>query len=189
MSQIEYIKLKQKSSNCDPLELVNAIGFEGALYLACDMLNNEEWDESLQEYAARVLENLRKKYPEKWNSSWRYDALLGYAYHILLKYDERYVAYKRAFDNIQPLPPPQLLVAMARCCIAPGKPPITEEEAILLVKEAIKTTPYIEGVELLRGLYKSVGNIKEQKHWENILENIKKNGVHLPPLDQIPKNE
>lgn len=85
-------------------------------------------------------------------------------------------------------PPPQLLIAMARCYIAPGKPPITEEEAIDLVKQAIKTTQYIEGIELLRGLYKSIGNIKEQKYWENILEGIKERGVHLPTLDQIPKS-
>ena len=74
---------------------------------------------------------------------------------------------------------------MARCCIAPGKPPITEEEAILMVKEAIKTTPYVEGVELLIGLYKSTGNMKEQKHWKTVLENIKENGHHLPLLDNI----
>lgn len=123
-------------------------------------------------------------YPKEWNANWKYDALLGYAYHIILKYDERYAAYKRAFDKIEP-PPPELLVAMARCCIAPGKPPITEEEAISLVKQAIATAPYVEAVELLRGLYKSIGNIKEQRYWEKVLENIKEASPHLPPLDQI----
>lgn len=152
--------------------------------MARHMLINEEWDESLQAYAADLLEEIRKKYPEKWNANWKYDALLGYAYHIILKYDERYIAYKRAFDKVYPHPP-QLLIAMAECCWAPGKPPITEDEAISLVKLAIKNTPYVEGIELLRGLYKSLGNIKEQMYWENILENIKENGPHLPPLDQI----
>ena len=85
--------------------------------------------------------------------------MLGYTYHILLKYDERYKAYKRAFDRASP-PPPELLVAIARCCIAPGKPQITEEEAILLIKQAIKTTPYVEGIQLLISLYESMRNIK-----------------------------
>ncbi|WP_428418496.1 hypothetical protein [Parachlamydia sp.] len=83
------------------------------------------------------------------------------------------------FKKVQ-IPPPQLLVVMARCCIAPGKPPITEKEAISLVKQAIAIVPYIEAVELLRGLYKSTGNVKEQLYWEKILENIKENGTHLP---------
>ena len=183
MNQMNYTQLKEKS-NRNPSVLLNTLGFDEALQMACTMLNNKEWDESLQEYATSLLEELRKKYPEKWNSSWRYDAFLGYAYHIILKYDERYSAYKRAFDKIHPAPP-ELLVAMARCCVAPGKPPLTEEEAILLVKEAVKTIPYIEAVELIKGLYKSTGNIKEQRYWENILENLYENGIHLPPLDQF----
>lgn len=186
MRQKRYLELKQASNQHTPSNLANSLGFEKALFLACDMLNNEEWDESLQVYAANLLEELRAKYTEKWNSNWRYDALLGYAYDIVLNYDERYLAYKRAYDKVNPKPP-QLLVAMAHCCWAPGMPPITEEEAILLVKEAIKTIPYIEGVELLRGLYKSIGNIKEQKRWEKVLESIQKDGVHLPSLCEIPK--
>lgn len=184
MSKAEYLKLKEISYNYDPSELANRLEFGESLVMACDMLNNEEWDESLQEYATNLLERIRARYSEKWDTSWKYDALLGYAYHIILKYDERYIAYKRAFDKISP-PPPQLLVALARCCIAPGKPPITEEDAILFVKQAIATTPYIEAIELLKGLYKSIGNIEEQRHWENVLENIGENGPHLPLFDGI----
>lgn len=184
MNKAIYTKLKQKSCSYNPSDLADRLGFDEALHLACDMLNNEEWDESLQEYATNFLEELRKKYPEEWNVNWKYDALLGYAYHIILKYDERYAAYKRALNKIQP-PPPQLLVAVARCCIAPGKPPITEEEAIVLVKQAIETVPYIEAIELLRGLYKSTGNVKEQLYWEKVLENIRDSGIHLPSLCQI----
>ncbi len=184
MSKLNYTELKQKSIDYCPLDLINRLGFEKAVTIARYMLVNEEWDGSLQEYAINILEELRQKYPEEWDTNWKYDALLGYAYHIILKYDERYAAYKRAFNKIHP-PPPQLLVAMARCSITPGSPPITEEEAISFVQQAIRNTPYIEAIELLRGLYKSTGNIKEQQHWEKILENIKETGPHLPPLDQF----
>lgn len=184
MSQKKYLELKKQADKFTVSALVNSLGFEKTLINACLMLNNDEWDESLQEYATALLEELRKKHPEKWNSSWRYDALLGYAYHIILKYDERYAAYKRAFEKIHPTPP-QLLIAMARCAIAPGEPPITEREAISLVKQAMQDTLYIEGAELLRGLYKSLGNIEEQRYWENVLKNIKETGHHLPSLDQI----
>lgn len=184
MNSLSYMKLKQKSENYSPSDLVIELGFGEALKLAHSMLINDTWDESLQEYATSLLEEIRRKYPEKWNSNWRYDAFLGYAYDIILKYDERYAFYKSAFDKVYPHPP-ELLVALAGCCWAPGKPPISEEEAISLVKQAIQSTPYVEGVELLKGLYKSTGNVQELQYWEKVLENIKDTGPHLPSLDQI----
>lgn len=184
MNPLTYEELKQTSISHTPSNLLNEIKFEKTLEIARRMLINEEWDETLQEYSINLLEELKKKYCEKWNSNWKYDAFLGYAYDIVLNYDERYASYKRAFEKVSP-PPPELLVAIAGCCWAPGKPPITEEDSISLVKQAIKTTPYIEGVELLIGLYKSAGKVKEQQYWEKTLEKIKNNGPHLPSLDQI----
>lgn len=151
MNLFSYTELKRKSDDNEPSSL-DVLGFEETLVIARQMLNNEEWDEDLQGYAVNLLEELQHKYSEKWNSNWKYDAFLGYAYDIILKYDERYEAYKRAFDKVHP-PPPQLLVALAGCCWAPGHPPMTEEEAILLVKQVIANEMYIEAVELLRGLY------------------------------------
>lgn len=176
--------LKHYSTGVIPSNLVSVLGFDKTLHVASDMLNNEEWDDSLHEYAISLLEEVKQQFPQKWDSSWKYDALLGVGYHIILKYDERFAAYKRAMNKVQPAPP-ELLVALARCCFAPGKPPITEEEAISFIKEAIKTTPYIEGIELLRGIYKSLGNAKELTHWEKILENLKGNGPHLKRIEDI----
>ncbi|NGX42072.1 MAG: hypothetical protein K940chlam7_00348 [Chlamydiae bacterium] len=179
-----YKSLKKKSEEYTPSELASLVGFDEGLRISRGMLNNDEWDETLQEYAANLLEELRKKYPIQWNSSWKFDAFLGYAYHIILKYDERYAAYKRAVEKITP-PPPQLLIAMARCCWAPGVPPITEEEAISLVKQALSKTIYYEGASLLRGLYKATGNAKEQAHWEVVLKNMEGKEVCLPSLDEV----
>lgn len=184
MNLLRYKELKHKSESYTPSDLAYELGFERSLNIARDMLINEEWDESLQEYAVHLLEEIRKKVPEKWNSSWRYDAFLGYAYDIVSEYDKRYDSYKRALDKVNPQPP-QLLVALAGCCWAPGKTVISEEEAILLVKQAITSVKYIEAVELLKGLYKSMGNIREQLYWEKVLEDIKDKGQHLPSLDQI----
>lgn len=188
MHDSSYRSLKQTSYEYTPCELVNLLGFEEGLRTACSMLNNDEWNEDLQVYAANLLEELKKKFAETWNSTWRYDALLGHAYDIILKYDERYAAYKEALEKVHP-PPPQLLIAMAGCCWAPGKPPITEQEAISLVKQALSTTLYYEGVSLLRGLYKCTGNIKEQKYWETILEKMKGKEIYLPSLDHIPNGK
>lgn len=182
MSISTYIELKEKINKYSPHELLTSLSFEEAISTAYNMLYNDEWDESLQEYAANLLEELRKKYPREWNTNWKYDTLLENAYNIIFKHDDRYEAYKRAFDKVHPVPP-ELLVAIAECCIAPGKPPITREEAISLIKQAMQQTLYIEGVELLIGIYKSLGDTKEQRQWEDILESIKEHGEHLPSLN------
>lgn len=179
---ISYEELKSISENQAPPNIVDSLCFEKTFCLVHQMLNNKKWDESLHEYGALLLENLRRSYPKEWNSHWKYDAFLGYAYDIIFDCDERYAAYHRAFQKANP-PPPELLVAIARCCWSPGKPPITEKESISLVKKSIENIYYIESVRLLRGLYKSSGNIREQLYWENILDQIEKNGTHLPSLD------
>ena len=125
---------------------------------------------------------MRFQYPALWNSTWKNDALLGSAYNIILEYDKRCQSYKRAFEKANP-PSPQLLIALARCSIAPGKPPISEQEAIELVKQAIKTDQYIEGIELLVGLYKSIENAEEKKYWEEKLK-FSSRKVQLPSLSE-----
>lgn len=182
MNRLSYEELIKIFETQTPSELVDRSGFEESVFYAQQMLHNQKWNEELQGYARQVLELLRAKYSLQWNSHWKYDAFLGYAYDVLLFYDdERFAAYQRAFEKAKP-PPPELLVALAQCCWSPGKPPITKEKAISLSLEAIKDTQYIEAVQLLRGLYKSSGNSVQQLYWENILEQIKDSGIHLPPL-------
>ena len=188
MENVTYQELVKLYPSSKPLDLVKVLGFKKSLCVAYEMLNNEEWAWSVQEYATNMLKEIRRKFPRKWNSSWRYDGFLGYACYITFDYEERYAALKRAFDRANPKPP-QLLVALAGCYWQPGKPPITEREAESLIKEAIQATPYIEGFERLRGLYKSIGKIEEQKRCERILEDIEKTGVRLPDLNTIPEVE
>lgn len=183
MININYEELKKKI-NIKPSDLIKMQGFNNTLVLTWNMIRNDQWDETLQIYATKLLEELKNEYPDRWNANWRYEAFLGYAYDVILNFDKRYIAYKKAFDKANPVPP-ELLVALARCCWSPGKPPITEEEAILLVKQSINNIQYIESIGLLRGLYKSMENEKEEKYWNNILSKVSENGVHLPPLINI----
>lgn len=169
----------------EPLKLIKVLGFEETIRLACAMLMNERWEEELQKFSVSLLQELRKQYIEKWNSSWRFDALLGFANDIIMDYDERYNAFKRALEKVDPAPP-ELLIAYAKCNSSPGTPPVTEEEAIALIKKAIKDKLYVEGVMFLRGIYWSMGNKREEMHWSKVLNTIKDNGAQLPRLDKIP---
>lgn len=174
---------KMRSEN--PLEIIKELGFEETIRLACAMLMNEKWEENLQKYAVSLLQELRKECIDRWDSSWRFDALLGFANDIIMDYDARYENFKRALEKANPAPP-ELLIAYAKCNSSPGIPPVSEEEAIALIQQAIKDKCYIEGVMFLRGIYWSMGNKKEEMYWSNVLDKIKDSGEHVPRLDKIP---
>ena len=70
-----------------PEEIVHLISFRDGLRVAYYLLFNKGWDDTLQNYALGVFENLRSAYPIEWNESWQYDALLGLAYDITCEYD------------------------------------------------------------------------------------------------------
>ena len=73
----------------------------------------------------------------------------------------RYEAYKRAFERNKN-PPPRLLIELARCCVCPGYPPISYDQAIDLVMEALKNASYADGISLLCNIYSLKGD-KEKR--------------------------
>lgn len=168
-----------------PLKIIEDLGFDETIRLACAMLMNEKWDGNLQNFAVLLLNTLREKYIQQWNTSWRFDGLLGFANDIIMNYDKRNEALKRALEKANPAPP-ELLIAYAKCNNSPGVPPVTQDEAIKLVKQALKEKLYPEGVLFLRGLYWSARNETELKHWTNVLDSLKNSDIKLPRLDTIP---
>jgi len=62
-----------------PHEIVKTLSFKDALRLSYRLLYNDTWDEKLQEYAVKLLYETQSVYPEEWDKSWEYEALLGLA--------------------------------------------------------------------------------------------------------------
>jgi len=152
-----------------PSEIVKSLSFLNGLRFAYWLLYNDKWEEKLQEFAIKLLYEIREVYPEEWNSSWEYDALLGGACNITCKYDERYEAYKRAFNKAAN-PPPGLLIEFARCCICPGSPSISYDQAIELILKALKQAPYADGIGLLSHIYSLKNDNMNEEYWSNILK-------------------
>ena len=101
-----------------PNEIVKSLSFKDSLYTAYRLLYNDSWDEDIQAFAIKLFNEIRIHYSEAWNESWEYEALLGLAYDITYRQDERYIAYKKAFEMVNH-PPARLLIELARCCICP----------------------------------------------------------------------
>lgn len=169
-------------SNFNPKSIAEKLPFLTAVKLAHSLLYNEKWDENIQEFAIKILEEIMIVHSKEWNSSWQYDAFLGLAYDITLKYDERYEAFKRALEKATP-PPAQLLIAMARCCDCPGKPPISYEKAIEYLNIALKDYQYVDGVGLMRKIYWFKDDIANEQYWARVLDKVKNYNKDSPSLD------
>lgn len=168
-------------SSYTPSEIVKSLPFKDALRLAFKLLYNKKWDENLQEIAIILLYEIRKIYPAMWKESWKYDALLGIACNITCKHDERYQAFKQAFERTKS-PPPGLLIELARCCICPGTPPISYDEAITLVLQALKEAPYADAIGLLSHIYSLKEDKSQEEYWTTILKNTDQECV-TPPIE------
>jgi hypothetical protein len=157
-----------------PNEISSTLSFKDGLRIAYRLLYNDDWNEDFQHYAVDLLYALRYAHADDWNISWEYDAFLGLACDITYKHDERYEAYKKAFDKCNS-PPPRLLVEFARCCVCPGPPPISYDQAINLVMEAMKNQYYSDGISLLCVIYSLKGDKKQEGFWSNTLKKLPKN--------------
>ncbi len=152
-----------------PNEIIKLLSFKDGLRFAYRLLYNRSWDENLQKQAVDLFYEIRKTYPQDWHQSWEYNALLGLACYITKNYEERYEAYKQAF-NMTEHPQPGLLIELARCCICPGPPPISYEDAIHLVKKALEEAPYADAIGLLSHIYSLKNDKKNEEYWNEVLK-------------------
>jgi hypothetical protein len=162
-------------------EVAPLLDFKEGLQLAYELLYNKSWDDELQEYAVQLLYVIRKTFPQEWNASWQHDAFLGEACEVTYKYDERYLAYKKAFDAVTN-PLPGLLIALANCCVCPGPTPISFDDALELVKRAVKDYLYIDAVGLMHILYSRKNDTENTQYWKELMTQLKDTNKRAPRI-------
>jgi hypothetical protein len=163
-------------------DIIIELGFEKAIIIAYKLLYNKNWDDRLQEFSVQLLNDLKKHFAYEWNLNWRYDAFLGVACDIALKYDERYEAFNQALKNSQS-PTPELLIELAKCCYCPGLPPISYEQSIELLEKSISIHPYKQAAILLKSIYSSKKDYQNEQYWTKMIEQIK--DENLPSLEPL----
>ena len=107
----------------EPKTIAKNCTFKQGMALAYHMLFNLEKDDALCDYATQLLQEIRQVYPKEWSVDWKNDVFLGDACYLTMRYEERYKAYKRAYEKANP-PPPSLLISLAGCYLM-QEPPLT----------------------------------------------------------------
>jgi len=110
------------------------LSFKKGLLLSRKLLENENWDADLQEFAIALIEEIKKSHPYEWESNWKHEAYLGYAYDALgYEYEKVFDAYQKAAQSANP-PPPEVLMRLAMSWSCPGiYPKMTKEKAIKIL--------------------------------------------------------
>ncbi len=177
MNDVEgLIKLKswrQLARFFAPQIIACRLPFREGIITAHRMLFNDEYDDDIRDYSVRLLFAIRDVYREEWDSDLSYDVLLGDACGMTRRYDEKYVAFKRAYDKADQKTP-YLLLSLAGCSIAPDLAPVAIEEAENLVKRALDQELSIEAVVLMRGICTKKKDQKGFDHWNEVFQEVKK---------------
>lgn len=180
MNKISNLILKNEwhtiVNQYQPKILAKNLSFKEGRNLVYKMLFNKERDDNLRDYATELLQEIRQTHLGEWSTDWKNDVFLGDACYMTMKYDERYEAYKRAYEKATP-PPPSLLISLAGCYLLP-KAPITLDQAENLAKKALEKEISIEGVVLLRGIYAEKKDQAKFDYWDKVLKEVEKKNIH-----------
>lgn len=172
------------SKQYEPKILAQILSIKEGKLLAHKLLFNEERDDSLREYAVELLEEIRNMHSKEWLEDWKNDVFLGDACYMTLHYNERYQAYKRAYEKAKPIPP-SLLISIASCYLSPT-PPISIDEAERFAKLALEREMSIEGVILLRGIYAEKKDKLSFDYWDKVLKEIEHKKMHSSSQEVWP---
>ena len=176
-------KLRKVVSTYNPDDILKKLSFREALHLAYALLYNQRWDRKLHEYSVELLEALRKHYSTEWSASWRNDGFLAMAYFFTLKPQKRYEALQRAFE-LTTSQPAELLIALASCCLCEdGEPPITYDQALDYLKQAVKNHPYKDAVWLLYTISEFKKDSQNEKLWGDVYNTLPAKADFSPPLE------
>ncbi len=62
--------------------LAENLSFIDALILSRLLLENEDFDDTIQIFAIELIKSIKEFHKEQWEGDWRHEAYLGYAYGL-----------------------------------------------------------------------------------------------------------
>lgn len=176
---------KQITLERTPESIAKELPMMEAIELA-DILNSANfYDDEMKEYSIKLLEATRMRHKDQWESSWRYDAFLGYCYYYIYEPEKAFEEYKSAMKKAPENPHPSLLIALASCLDLPGGISIGYSTAIQYLKMAIKNYLYINAIMRLRGIYRIEKDAVNEDFWSEMLVRALKTSMFSPSLQEV----
>lgn len=158
-------------------EICLSLNFKDSMHLVKHLFYDDIQDDEKQQFAFKLALAMKYHFINDWETDWKNDIFLGGMYAMLCFYDERYLCYKKAYDKLKD-PPAELLLLLSDCNNAPGKPPITDEEAFSYLKKALEKKMTCEAAFIMRNINKLKGNKSETEYWDQIYKKLEREDIH-----------
>jgi hypothetical protein len=158
-----------------------SLSFSEAMHVVKHLFYDDIRDDEKQQYALKLVFEIKDHFKNEWESDWKNDIFLGGLCVMLWLYDERYLCYKRAYDQLKD-PPIELLLLLSNCNRAPGTPPITDEDSEFYLRKAVEKKLTCEVALAMKSFYRIKKNKAQEDYWEEIYKKLKNENVHLDQL-------
>jgi hypothetical protein len=168
-------------SNYSVKDVCSLLNFKEAMHVVKHLFYDDIRDDEKQQYALKLAFEVKAFFKNEWENDWKNDVFLGDLCEMLCLYDERYLYYKKAYDKLKD-PPAELLLLLSNCNSAPGKPPITDEEAEFYLRNAIEKKLTYEAALGMRGLYRDKGDKSREEYWNQMYKKLEKENIHSDQL-------
>lgn len=162
-------------------EICCSLTFTETMHLVDHLFLDDFLDDDKQQYALKLIFQLKKHFNNEWENDWKNEVYLGKMCALLWLYDERYQSYKRAYDKLKD-PPAELLYLLSCCNSAPGKPPISNAESEHYLRRALEKKLTFEIAVGMRELYLFDEDGSERKYWDEMAKKLEEEGVKMELL-------
>ena len=163
--------------NCNPKDVSKISSYPNAMRVLDELLRYNPYDDDFREFAVNLAFAIRKNHRDLWDLDWKNDIFLGSLCCLTWRYNERYKAYKRAYDKLKD-PPDSLLLLLAGCNSAPGTPPISDQESEKYLRRAVEKKITYESALRMRALYRENDDKINEDYWNEMCEDLKKRNIH-----------
>ncbi len=159
-------------------ELCSLLNFNEAMHLVKHLAYDDFGNSDHQQFALNFILEVTNHFKLEWEKDWKHEVFLGDLYSFMCLYDEQYLCYKKAYDQLED-PPATLLFFLSTCNSAPGTPPITDEEAESYLRRALSKKLTYEIALSMRSLCKDKGDTIQADNWDQQYNKLKKEKIKL----------
>ncbi len=164
--------------NYSPKSICCLLNFKEAMLLSERLFFKEKYNYIQEQFALNLALEIKNHFKVEWKNDWKNEVFLGAMYNILCLYDEKYVCYKKAYDQLED-PPATLLFFLSNCNDTPDIPPITDEEAESYLKRAVEKKITYEVALSMRTLCRKKGETIQAAYWDQLYHKLEREKVKM----------
>lgn len=166
--------------NYSAKEICSELTFQEAMFLVNDIFYSDLQDDELQQFALKLIFEIKNYFKDQWEADWKNDVFLGRLCAVLWRYEEEYIYYKSAYDKLSD--PPESLLLLLAGCDSPETASISQEESENYVTRAIKKKVTYEAALIMKSLCRHKADPQTEEYWDKMCNELKQKNIHTDAI-------